>query len=302
MTHPLILLAHLGCIRMSNGGCPKLNRKRRTLTQSIKKSIIASEILRGLTSGSHQAKVAKDLNVSKSLVNYWTTKLEAIGFLRRKQSRTTSMEGPQRTKQRGTIILYEITIEGSKLLDWYDAGSVWPKFRLHNVVFGYPVIVHPQIAVDWKRVEMRNWVQYTTKISGIRVRLNSGKSLEVTPLPVFGYCPWEILVESSRSADGLARHLEERFQMQLGLSFISRRPHFGVYDPVANEYTKHFELSTEAGRMDRSEDFGEIDYYSPEAAAEYIRMPKRVKRIEALLSAQQKVPRWYQYNIPEVLH
>ena len=88
------------------------------------------------------------------------------------------------------------------------------------------------------------------------------------------------MLRAREEADRLARHLEKKFQMKLGRSTLSRRPHFGVSDPVADVYSKFFQLSTDLAKIDESEGYGEIDWLSPYAADDYLRMPGRIRRLE----------------------
>jgi len=250
----------------------------------------------------YQAQVSNELKISKSNVNYWAKKLEKEGYIRCKQSVTPSTDGTQHIKTRGSIILYDLTVEGTRLLDGYEGVEGFPVVRLHNVSFRYPIIVPPRVPVDWKRVKMRNWTQYRTRINGISVKLNGDSSLELSPKPISGYCVWELFHKVGCASDELAKHLEERLEMRLGFSSVSRRPHFGIKNPASEKYTESFELSTDIGRMDRSEGVGEIDYFSPQDAADYIRMLKYVKGIWELLWSRLREPRFYRVSMPEVLH
>lgn len=72
--------------------------------------------------------------------------------------------------------------------------------------------------------------------------------------------------------------------MRLGEGKLSRKSHFGVYDPVAALVSKHWELTDDVGKVDRSEGYGEIDWFSPEAAKDYLLMPGYLRQ---LLEVQQ---------------
>jgi len=68
--------------------------------------------------------------------------------------------------------------------------------------------------------------------------------------------------------------------MTLGRSKLSRKPHFGVYDPLASRWAKNFQLDTEWGKIDESMGYGEIDWTDPVSAANYLSMPNRLEKIE----------------------
>jgi len=87
-------------------------------------------------------------------------------------------------------------------------------------------------------------------------------------------------LKSKEEADRLATYLEEKFDMKLGRAVLSRKPHFGIYDPVSRVYSKTFQLSTDLAKIDESEGIGEIDWLSPYAAEEYLKMPERIRRLE----------------------
>ena len=50
---------------------------------------------------------------------------------------------------------------------------------------------------------------------------------------------------SRDEADYLALHLEQKFSMILGRPRLSRKPHFGVYAPIAGNWSKNFQVDTE---------------------------------------------------------
>ena len=54
------------------------------------------------------------------------------------------------------------------------AGQERPICRAENVRFKAPVHKMPSIPVDWHKVEMHNWNQYTTEVGSVKVKLNDG--------------------------------------------------------------------------------------------------------------------------------
>ena len=91
-----------------------------------------------------------------------------------------------------------------------------------------------------------------------------------------------------RECDRVARYLEQKFGMRLGIGERMRKPHYGIYDPVAELVGKHIEFSDDLGKMDFSEGYGELDLYDPRTVKNYLitftTLPDLVKRQEHELS------------------
>jgi hypothetical protein len=167
----------------------------------------------------------------------------------------------------------------SSFLDWLERHSGRERVvRLHNLVVKYPILREPQVRVDWRRVALQNWTQQLGRVEGLTVRKNP-ESVEIFARVVSGRDPYQLLFVAKEEADRVAVLLEERFDMLLGRGQLSRRPHFGVYDSVAAHYGERFELSDDVAKIDESEAYGEIDWYSPEAAKDYLLMPANVDRL-----------------------
>ena len=143
----------------------------------------------------------------------------------------------------------------------------------------FPIIVQPEVEIDWRKVKPYNWGQLIGRELGLTVRKNPD-SVEVFTSVLYGDNPYELLFKSRDEADNLASHLEHKFRMKLGRPRLSRKPHFGVYDALASKWSKNFQLDTECGKIDKSMGFGEIDWTDPVSAANYLKMPDRLERIE----------------------
>src|SRR3990170_4054490 len=76
--------------------------------------------------------------------------------------------------------------------------------------------------------------------------------------------------------------------MKLGRSRLSRKPHFGVFDPLANVWSKNFSLHTKYAKIDESMGYGEIDWTDPVSVQNYLLMPSRVARIEKSIDSFSK--------------
>lgn len=236
-------------------------------------------IMKMLEAGYYPARIASILGKSKSAVHYHIKKLLESGFIERQESLKRLKPGLYVKKFRGVITLYRITQPGSKFLAGIERCAVGRRLRLHNVYWKYPVLRQPQRSIDWRKVEMTNWTQRIGMELGLTVRKNPG-SVEIISGVVEGVNPFELLLRARDEADRLAAHLEVKFDMKLGRSELSRRPHFGVWDPIVSVYAESFQLSTDLAKIDESEGFGEIDWLSPHAADDYLRMPARIRRLE----------------------
>lgn len=232
-----------------------------------------------LEAGYYPARIASILGKSKSAVHYYIKKLLDGGFIERQESLKCLKPGLYVKKFRGVITLYRITQPGSNFLDGIERLAVGRRLRLHNVYWKYPVLSGPRLPIEWRKVEMTNWTQLIGMELGLRVRKNPG-SVEIISGVVEGTDPFRLLLRARNEADRLATHLEAKFDMKLGRAELSRRPHFGVWDPVAGAYAKSFQLSTDLAKIDESEGYGEIDWLSPYAADDYLCMPERIRRLQ----------------------
>ncbi len=232
-------------------------------------------LLKLLSEGKYSSQIESILGKQKSVIHYYIKKLLNYGFIEKKERIEHTRSGDLIKKDRGTVILYRLTQAGSTFLAGIESDVVGPKIRLHNVYYKYPILKEPRISIDWHSVEMSNWTQLVGTELGLSVRKNP-HSVEVVCSTVDGNDPFELLLLARDEADNLASHLEAKFRMLLGRPTLSRKPHFGISDPVAGTLSNYYELSTDVGRIDASLGIGEIDWFTPIAAAEYLRMPKRV--------------------------
>lgn len=246
--------------------------KRKNVKKSVKLNFNTSTlrsrvlpILKQIAAGNYPAKVARILGLSRSHVHYYLKRMEKAGLIKR--------EGPR------WPVFYTVTPQCSKFLDGIERGLVpGPVVRLHNCVFRYPILVQPSVDLDWRRVQLTNWSQFLGREGGLTVRKNTG-SLEVFCDVMEGRDPNELLILAKEEADRVAKALEARLGMRLGEGKPSRKAHFGIYDPVAALVSKHWELSDDVGKIDESEGHGELDWFSSEAAKDYLLMPGYVRKL-----------------------
>jgi len=242
---------------------------------------LVRRIMKMLDAGYYPAYIARILGRSKSLIHYYVKKLEKRGFIEKRESLPIlQLDGSYAKKNRGLITVYRVTQAGSNFLDRIERMAVGRVLRLHNVFFKYPILEQPKKKIKWRKVQLVNWTQLVGTELGMTVRKNSDSSIEITVRVIEGRNPWELLFKAREQADFLAGYLEQKFDMKLGRPHLSRKPHFGVYDPVARIFSRFFEFSTEDAKIDESEGCGEIDWLTPFTAADYLNMPSKVRKIE----------------------
>jgi hypothetical protein len=231
-------------------------------------------ILRFLRDGLYPAEIARRLGKSRSFVHYYTDKMEELCLIEKQTGVVTESD-----RSGSFIIHYLLTNNGSTFLEEMENGIFHRQVRLHNCYWLYPIVEQPKSRIDWRKVELQNWHQLIGRELGLTVRKNPD-SLEIVSGIVYGSNPYELLFKSRDEADKLALHLERKFRMKLGRPSMSRKPHFGIYDPLASKWSEHLQLDTECGKIDRSLGYGEIDWTDPVSAQNYLCMPNRLERIE----------------------
>jgi len=244
---------------------------------------LVRDVLRYVDAGNYPAKIARFLGKPRSHIHYYLRSLQHAGYIRKE------------TKQaKGKPVFYMLTENAKKLLDRLENSAVPSRtLRLHNFVVKYPVLEGPRVTVDWRRVELQNWDQFVGSACGLSCRKNTD-SLEVFADVIEGPDPSELVYRAGRECDCVARYLESKFQMRLGLGSPSRKPHFSVYDPFAEKFTENMEFTDPSlAKMDRSPPSpGEIDFFSPDAARSYLVMmatgPARLSQIERQLETLVK--------------
>jgi len=235
------------------------------------------KILELLDAGNYPSKIARILNLSPRRVHYWIKKAEKQGLIK--------------LDKKDVITLYRLTPYGKEILykklTWGDRLP-----RLHSFSMKYPIIEEPKVSVDWKKVEMANWTRYVGTELGVRVEKTT-RHIIVHAEEIRGEDPYEIYYLARRECDRVARYLEEKFQMKLGIGERLRKPHFGIYDPIAEKVGEHIEFSDDVGKLDMSEGYGELDLYDPRFVKNYLitftSLPSMVKRQERELSEIKEI-------------
>jgi hypothetical protein len=234
-----------------------------------------------INDGKIAAQIGKTLNLSKPHVSYYIRKSKDTGYVKE--------------TIHDAITILELTQAGKNFVDQYEKHhQTIPTCRAENIRFKAEVLQMPTIPVDWNRIQMHNWTQYTAVVDNIQVRLNLGKtpSIELIPSPLDGDDYNELIVTLVYDCMGTIRTLEERFGIRVGRLQLSSRGEWIVYDPIAKAYSKHIgqveykgvgKVNASAPRRT-----GEFEFHDPAALVDYLTMPKRVNIIERHLEGLEK--------------
>jgi hypothetical protein len=194
---------------------------------------------------------------------------------------------------RDKIKVLELTQKCTNFIDRYKnhiaTKQQLPSCRAENIRFKAAVHRLPSKPLDWKKAAMSNWTQYNGSVDDIKVHLNHSRtpSIEFIPSPIDGSNPWELLGILFYDCNEVARKLEQILDMEIGRLEIENGPEWVVYDPVANFISKqNGQITVDGiGKINASKPLrrGEIEYFDPRFAADYVTMPMRVSNIEKLL-------------------
>jgi predicted transcriptional regulator len=222
------------------------------------------------------ADIARRLKMNKSHVSYYIKKSKECGFIKQ--------------VTRDAFAVLEVTQPGKNFLDQYNKNNpLTPICRLENIQFTAQVTQMPMVPVDWKKIQMHNWVQYNSRVDNVKVRLNLGKipTLELLPTPVDGNSPHELLITTVYECVNALSTLQDRTGLRVGKLEVSSKPEWLVYDPVAKAFCKHNGQVTYEGigkvNASKPRRIGEIEFHDPRNLIDYMNMPITVKNIETKL-------------------
>jgi len=221
----------------------------------------------------YPAKIARLLGKSKQHIHYYIKRLMKMAYLRR--------------FVKDGAVFYEVTQAGK---DFVTRSESLPRgfvFRLHGYALVYPILREPEIAIDWpKVVRMAHW----NKLIGSEL----GLTVEKTPSSVVVYADvlegndsYQLLHLANSECERLAAYLESKFKMVLGRPKLKDRPHWGVWDPIAQKFSEYMRLTDDIADIDRSPPYrmGEIDWRDPEAAKRYL---LTFTRLPVMIEEQRK--------------
>jgi hypothetical protein len=227
------------------------------------------QTLKLIDDGLIQAEIAKRLDMNKSHLNYYKRRAKQSGFIN---------ESP-----RGTLKPLELTQAGKRPNLSNNASTC----RLENVRVKANVhVMPPPESLDWKRVQMNNWAQYSSEVDSIKVHLNDGKNptVEFIPSPVDGDDPFQLYGMVMYDCTKAAERLEETTGIEAGRLKFSSRGEWVEYDPITNGISRHCGQITVDGigkiNASKPSKRGALEFYDPKAAADYMAMPIRLHNME----------------------
>ena len=239
-------------------------------------------ILELIKNGRIAAHIARTLNMSKQDVYYHIKKAKRLGYVKQ--------------VTRDVCVILELTQAGKNFLDQTIQSKLYncsPICRLENVQFKAQILQMPTILylLDWKKIEMHNWTQYTSDIDSVHVRLNDGAvpTLVLLPSPVEGDDPFQLYTIVVCACYNVILELHNRLSLRVGPLELGSRPEWLVYDPVAKSFCKnnrHGRITIDGvGKVNASppRHIGEFEFHDPRALVDYLAMPKRLQNIEAML-------------------
>ena len=237
---------------------------------------LAIVILQLIKEGFVATDIARKLNLKKSHVSYYIKKAKTMGFVNQ--------------VTRDVFSVLELTQAGKNLLDQYNRNNPSiPVCRAENIQFIADIFQMPTIQVDWKKIQMRNWIQYTSKIDEVKVNINIGKNPTIVfiPSPVDGVDPYEVYTILVTECLNVALELYDKIGLKVRNLRLSSRGEWLVYDPIARLFCKTNGQVTydRIGKVNASPPrrIGEFEFHDPRALQDYLRMPGRIQKIEELL-------------------
>ncbi len=245
--------------------------------------------------GMYQEQIALKLDLDPQRVHYYVRRAIEMGWVRE--------------SARSTVRILELTQEGKKVLDQWERGH-YPmaptnRYLLENLQLAAEIIEGPTKPVNWKRVQMTNWVQYRGKVDKISVTINEGKTKKVvftlTNLP--GDRLLDMLLSAIHEYHKAAFRMFELFGIRLGHPEQASRPEYVAYDPLARQVCKDIGQVTIPGvakiNASRPLSRGEMEYHDLEDLASYALMPRRLQHVKrrldelTLMTANNYLKDWH---------
>ncbi len=242
----------------------------------LKSLTLTVSILEMINLGLYAAQIARRMDMKKSHISYYIKKLKHLGYVKE--------------TVRDVHLFLELTQAGKNYLDQYKkkTKSSLPICRAENIRFKAQVIRMRTIPVDWKRIQMHNWVQWYSKIDNVFVKLNAGSSptVELLPSLVEGDDPWEIYLIYIYECHNVLYQLFNKIGLEVGKLKIGSRGEWLAYDPIAKNFCNYNGQVSYEGiakvNASKPRHIGELEFHDPRALQDYLLMPKRLKNLEAM--------------------
>jgi len=144
--------------------------------------------------------------------------------------------------------------------------------------------------LDFRKVQMRNWTQYSGRVNSVRVHINLAKkpSAEFFASNVDGDSISEVSNAANQECLLASIELCNLTGIKFGPLKQAGKPEYAIYDPIAREYCKEFgQVTVEGlGKLNASKPrrIGEFEFYDPRSAAQYMQMPQQIESIQRTLN------------------
>jgi biotin operon repressor len=241
-------------------------------------------IIKLIQEGLSASEIAQRLDLGKQRVSYHISNLKAWGYVKE--------------TGRDVFKLFEVTQAGKNFVAMYQKSILGDRSicRAENIRFKAHIIKVPARPIDWTKVEMHNWTQYSMQLEGVKVKLNEGNdpTIEFIPSAIDGDDPIKIWFELFHDCNDAANKIEQTLDIKIGRLEPSSKGEWVVYHPLAKKITKTIGRVTvkDIGKINASMPgrFGEFEFYDPRIAAEFLHMPMRLARLE------QKVDKFHKFQ------
>lgn len=104
---------------------------------------------------------------------------------------------------------------------------------------------------------------------------------------LFGNNSYKLADEARDKLDTIVKKLETEFGVKIGKLELTKKPHFAVRSPIANEFAKNITFESDDGMINASppDNLGDFEFHTPEDAQSYIESPRKIREIESTLNA-----------------
>ena len=243
-----------------------------TMTKNeVNRDFLLIHILDKIRLGRTPIEIAKKWGWSRQRMRPYIKKLERSDFIR--------------LRTRTSMNIYEITDQGKK----FYTGSVgaWSEgLSLHHIEYYYPIIKDGSLDKDkvWSANGVEMWFKRMDSKSSVS---GNPRSVQIKVQSLVGKDPYQLVDEAKNIADRTAGVLKSR-GFELGQGRQSKKPHFEMMDPIAKTLARSIQLRSDEGEIDESGD-GNREFYTPESADAYLKMPIRIKELEEHLIRQTEI-------------
>lgn len=238
--------------------------------REVKTKLLLIELCYLLSAGEYTSSIAKRYGWGKQRINYYMRILRK-GNLIEKEFRSSYKK-------------YRLTEEGKKFITECGWGQ---GVNLHNISYKYEILKEGE-GFEWdKIVKLQGWTKFLKKEKDFSIE-RTPKHIIIHLSKLFSSDPYEAQNKSRTVSDSSIKILRDKGWV-LGEAELIKKPHYALVDPVIARFADKVQLSTEESKVDKSEGFGELEYFTPQKANDYIKMPQRVAELEQHLIRQTEI-------------